>query len=44
VAGELRVIQQVLEDLGADDVRIEPLLGRGEGALDDLLELLPVLR
>lgn len=44
VAGELRVIQQVLEDLGADGVGLQVLLGGGEGALDDLLELLAVLR
>jgi hypothetical protein len=44
VAGELRVIEQVLEDLGTDDVRLELHPGGGEGPLDDVLELLTVLR
>ncbi len=38
VAGELGVIQQVLEDLGADGIGVGRLLGRGEGLPDDLLE------
>ena len=44
MAGELRVIEQVLEDLGTDEVGLELHPGGGEGVLDDLLEGLAVLR
>jgi hypothetical protein len=37
------MVEQVFEDLGTDQVRLEGDLGRGEGALGDLLEAVPLL-